>query len=362
MGAGTIVAVSRNPGSRLDELAARLASGGTTLLTVAADVTDEVAMSALFDRFGTELPDLGGIYLAAFAGGPVTLSEMTDADVDLMFRPKLDALAVVHRLSLRTDVSRFVLFSSISGLLGSRWLAHYTATSAFLDTFGYLRRNLGLPATVVNWGMWKSLADHQSDAGQVMSSAGLEPMPDEIAIGALSAVMTPGAPVRTAVVAADWPLLAAAYRTRGSLRIVEELLGDNPDDPGGQTESEFCQSLRRRDLLAEHVGATAAAVIGLAPEQALDPTAGFFQLGMDSLMSVTLQRRLSASLGLALPAAMIYEYPTVSSLTDALAERLGYPAVTDAPATRRSSLESRAQRRAQARRGAATTQRRGRGV
>ena len=368
MGAGTIVAVSRNPGSRLDELAARLASGGTTLLTVAADVTDEVAMSALFDRFGTELPDLGGIYLAAFAGGPVTLSEMTDADVDLMFRPKLDALAVVHRLSLRTDVSRFVLFSSISGLLGSRWLAHYTATSAFLDTFGYLRRNLGLPATVVNWGMWKSLADHQSDAGQVMSSAGLEPMPDEIAIGALSAVMTPGAPVRTAVVAADWPLLAAAYRTRGSLRIVEELLCDNPDDPGGQTESEFCQSLRdcpperRRDLLAEHVGATAAAVIGLTPEQALDPTAGFFQLGMDSLMSVTLQRRLSASVGLALPAAMIYEYPTVSSLTDALAERLGYPAVTDAPATRRSSLESRAQRRAQARRGAATTQRRGRGV
>ena len=81
-----------------------------------------------------------------------------------------------------TRVRHFVLFSSISGLLGSRWLAHYTATSTFLDTFAYARRNLGLPATVVNWGLWKSLADQEADAGQVMANAGLEPMPDEVAI------------------------------------------------------------------------------------------------------------------------------------------------------------------------------------
>ena len=59
---------------------------------------------------------------------------------------------------------QFVLFSSISGLIGSRWLAHYAATSTFLDTFAYARRAMGLPATVVNWGVWKSLADAQSDA------------------------------------------------------------------------------------------------------------------------------------------------------------------------------------------------------
>ena len=52
--------------------------------------TDEAAMTALFDRFGTDLPPLEGIYLAAFAGGPVTLRDMTDDDVTTMFRPKLD--------------------------------------------------------------------------------------------------------------------------------------------------------------------------------------------------------------------------------------------------------------------------------
>ncbi|WP_156737689.1 SDR family oxidoreductase, partial [Mycobacterium sp. E735] len=127
MGAKTIVAVSRNPGSRLDELTESLAAAGTTLVTVAADATDETAMAALFDRFGADLPPLEGIYLAAYAGGPVLLDEMTDDDVTAMFAPKLDAAALLHRLTLTTPVRHFVVFSSISGLTGSRWLAHYTA-------------------------------------------------------------------------------------------------------------------------------------------------------------------------------------------------------------------------------------------
>ena len=269
MGAGTIVAVSRNPAGRLDEVAARLASTGTSLVQVAADATDETAMAALFDRFGTELPALEGIYLAAFAGGPVALSGMTDDDVNAMFGPKLDALALLHTLSLRTAVRQFLLFSSVSGLLGSRWLAHYTATSAFLDTFAYARRHLGLPATVVNWGLWKSLADQQSDANQVMSNAGLAPMSDEVAIRALSLVMSSDAPVRSTVVAADWPLLATAYRTRGALRIVDDLLADDDATDPAMPESEFgialreCPPERRRELLADHIGTLVSDVMGL---------------------------------------------------------------------------------------------------
>ena len=366
MGAATIVAVSRNPGEKLKDLAQQLSSTGTTLVVVAADVTDQLAMTALFDRFGNDLPPLEGIYLAAFAGGPVTLSDMTDADVTTMFGPKLDALGVLHELSLRTDVSHFVLFSSISGLLGSRWLAHYTATSTFLDTFAYARRNLGLPATVVNWGLWKSLSDLQTDAGAVMSNTGLEPMPDEVAIRALPLVMSSDSPTRTTVVDADWPLLAAAYRTRGALRIVDDVLIRDAAVGAEAPESEFrkdlreCAPERRRGLLADHIATLAGNVIGLSAGQTLDPESGFFQLGMDSLMSLTLQRRLSASLGMALPAALIYEYPTVSSLADALCERMGYPAAERSPTSAPSGLGARAQQRARARQGAQASREKGR--
>ena len=365
LGAGTIVAVSRNPGEKLKEIGRQLASSGTALVEVAADVTDESAMAALFARFGTDLPPLEGIYLAAFAGGQVTLSDMTDDDVKAMFRPKLDALGVLHALSLTTSVRHFVLFSSISGLLGSRWLAHYTATSTFLDTFAYARRNIGLPATVVNWGLWKSLVELESDTGEMMSNAGLNPMPDEVAIRALALALSPDSPARTIVADADWPLLAAAYRTRGALHIIDDVLARVDAANSAGPESDFRKALLecppdgRQKMLADHVAASASAVIGMPPSEVMDTEVGFFQLGMDSMMSVTLQRRLSASLGIALPAAFIYEYPTISSLTDALCERMGYATAQQSPVAARSGLGARAQQRARARQGAAANRRKG---
>ncbi len=320
MGAKTIVAVSRNPGERLTALAQSL--DGVNLVQVAADATDTAAMSALFDRFGADLPPLEGIYLAAFAGGPVLLSDMTDDDLRAMFAPKVDAAVLLHGLSLKNPVRHFVLFSSISGLIGSRWLAHYTATSGYLDALAYTRHVMGLPATTVNWGLWKSLADVEQDS-QVSIESGLQPMPDEVAISALPLVMSSAAGVHSVVVAADWPLLAAAYRTRGSLRIVDDLL----PAPGEMRmpESEFrkalqkCQPERRHDMLRDKIAALAAAAMGLPPTESLDPSTGFFQLGMDSLMSVGLQRALSDSLGEVLPTSAVFDYPTVYSLTDYLA-------------------------------------------
>ena len=326
MGARTIVAVSRRGGG-LDGCRQRLPAGEVTLIEVTADAADPAAMTALFDRFGADLPVLEGIYLAAYAGGPVALAEMSDADVTAMFRPKLDAAALLHTLSLRTPVRHFVLFSSISGLLGSRWIGHYTATSTFLDTLAHARRNLGLPATVINWGLWASLAGTPSQTRRVTTQTGLVAMPDQEAIAALSWAMNPGAPVGCAVVDADWTRLAAAYRTRGALRIVDDLLTEHPDTAPAARESQFRHGLRqcppqqRRHLLVDHVATQASTVMGLTPAE-LDPTTGFFQLGMDSLMSVTLQHNLSASLGQPLSPAVIFDYPTVDSLAAHLATLL----------------------------------------
>jgi phthiocerol/phenolphthiocerol synthesis type-I polyketide synthase B len=330
MGAGTVVAVSRNPGTRLDALAESLAAHGTTLVPVAADAADEASMAAVFERFGNDLPPLGGIYLAAFGGGPITLADMTDDDVAGMFAPKLDALAVLHKLSLTTPIRQFVLFASISGLLGSRWLSHYAATTTFLDTFAYARRAAGLPATTVNWGLWKSLADNQIEQErQITLDSGLEPMPDEVAIQALWSMLSPGAPVRSTVVAADWTRLATAYRTRAQLHIVDDLLPAEPTDETGDTPSapmtEFREALRtvepaeRYELLAAHVRASVADAMSLASPQFVDPSAGFFQVGMDSLMSVTLQRSLSETLGQVMPASVVFDYPTVDALSGYLA-------------------------------------------
>jgi len=223
MGASTVVAVSRSGAGKLAELADELKSRGTTVVEVAGDAADESAMAALFERFGTDLPPLEGVYLAALSGSDALLTEMTDADVSAMFRSKLDAAAVLHRLTLRTPVRRFVLFSSITGIIGSRWLGHYTAANTFLGALAYARRNLGLAATVVEWGLWKTWADEKPST----KSAGLHPMPNEVAISMMPAVLSPDAGVRSVVVGADWRRVADAYGMRAPMPVLGALL------PGG---------------------------------------------------------------------------------------------------------------------------------
>ena len=142
-----------------------------------------------------------------------------------------------------------MLFSSISGLIGSRWLAHYAATTTFLDTFAYARRAAGLPATAVNWGLWKSLADNQTEQErQVTLDSGLEPMPDEVAIQALRSVTRarcPG-PVHRRGRGLD-PAghrlshpSSAAHRRRPAAAETPTTTGDAPSAP----KTEFREALR----------------------------------------------------------------------------------------------------------------------
>ena len=262
----------------------------------------------------------------AFGGGPVTLADMTDDDVTAMFRPKLDAVSLLHNLSLRHPVRQFVVFSSISGLTGSRWLAHYAATTTFLDTFAYARRAAGLPATAVNWGLWKSLTDNQTDQErQVTLDSGLEPMPDEVAIQALGVVTGPGAPValhrRRRRLDPTGHRISHPGSTAHRGRPAAHATATSSRHPARRSVRRCAMPnrRRRRDLLVDHVSAQVAAAMGLPSPQSLDRSAGFFQSGMDSLMSVTLQRSLSESLGEALPAAVVFDYPTVDALADYLA-------------------------------------------
>jgi phthiocerol/phenolphthiocerol synthesis type-I polyketide synthase B len=225
-------------------------------------------------------------------------------------------------------VRQFVLFTSISGLLGSRWLGHYAATTTFLDAFAHARRAAGLPATAVEWGWWKSLADNQSDAErQVTLDSGLLPMPDDTAIRALSVLTGPEAPVCCAVVAADWNRLAGAYRSRTALRIIDELTSEQADDmlsgaTGFRAELAACEPGLRHRMLTDHVCTLVAEAMGIASPHLLDRSAGFFQSGMNSLMSVALRRSLSDSLGEELPASVVFDYPTVDDLVGYLAAKL----------------------------------------
>ena len=82
-------------------------------------------------------------------------------------------------------------------------------------------------------------------------------------------------------------------------------------------------------MLIEFVSREVAAVLGLDASQPVPLEKGLFDMGMDSLMSVELKRRLERGGGQTLPSTLTFNYPNVGALAGFLETRL---AIVVAPA------------------------------
>jgi acyl carrier protein len=92
---------------------------------------------------------------------------------------------------------------------------------------------------------------------------------------------------------------------------------------------------RRRAILAAHVAAQVAGVLGLPPER-VDAHTPMRSLGMDSLMAIELRDRLEASLGIPVATTLVWQRPTVAEMAAYLADRLApEPPAPAAPAPAR---------------------------
>ncbi len=150
-----LVLVSRRgpdaPGA--DELAAELAASGADVRVVACDASDRAALAGVIADIPVQHP-LSAVIHAAGTLDDAVVTSLTPERVDSALRAKVDAAWNLHELTRDLKLSAFVMFSSIAGLAGASGQANYAAGNSFLDALAVHRKQQGLPAVSLGWGLW----------------------------------------------------------------------------------------------------------------------------------------------------------------------------------------------------------------
>jgi acyl transferase domain-containing protein len=311
------------------ELAAGLASAGTSVAVLACDIAERGQVAGLVAWIGTSGLRLSAVLHAAGAVQGVPLPEMPVAELARVVAAKAAGAAYLDELTAGLDLDGFVLFSSAAATWGSGGQAGYAAANAFLDGLAAARRARGLAGTSVAWGLWGGGGMGGGVAGEVLRRLGLGAMDPGLAVQALGQVLD-GDETQLTVAEVDWARFAPAF----TLRRPSMLIGDLPEvrqvlaaGEGGLTAGPSTSLTRRlaglpRDgqlrVLADLIRAEAAAVLGHSGLDAVPPGRAFRDLGFDSLTAVELRDRLTAVTGLALPATLVFDYPTPVATADYL--------------------------------------------
>ncbi|KAJ5748316.1 ketoacyl-synt-domain-containing protein [Penicillium nucicola] len=194
-GARHLIFLSRSAGRLPDHrtFACELERQGCEVAMISGDVSrPEDIKKALSSAAGRVI---GGVIQMSMVLQDESLAKMTHSQWLQATQPKVDGTLNLHRaLEVHeSGLDFFVLFSSMSGVVGTVGQSNYAAANSFLDAFVTYRRQLGRVASVLNLGIVEDIGvvHHDQPTLNRVKSTGARLIREDAVIDALHAAILP---------------------------------------------------------------------------------------------------------------------------------------------------------------------------
>jgi phthiocerol/phenolphthiocerol synthesis type-I polyketide synthase A len=280
---------------------------GVSVDTVGLDVGSREAVQALLDgRDEAGLPAIRGVIHAAGVTEAQLLTEMDDNRLQRTLWPKISGAQALHEAFPPGSIDFFFLTAAAGAVFGVPGQGAYAAANAYLDGLARARHRQGCHTVSLDWVTWQGLgfATDAQVAVQELERVGSRPItPDEAFTGweqvdrydVGQAVMAPLPSAEATTSETDGATPAKAWSQMSAEEILTKL------------ESGL------RGILSRELR---------MPEGELELNRPFAELGLNSVMAMSVRRQTEQFVGMELSATMLFNHPTVASFAAHLAKKL----------------------------------------
>jgi NADPH:quinone reductase-like Zn-dependent oxidoreductase/acyl carrier protein len=310
---------------------AELKQHGANVMVAPVDVASAADLARVLGEARKSLPPLRGVFHAAMVLDDAPLHEITRDRFLRVLAPKVAGAWNLHEQTQKDPLDYFVLYSSVSAVVGNPGQGNYVAANLYLDVLAHDRRAQGLPALAVDWGVVRDVGVVATRAALArhLENIGMIPLPARAMLDALGTLLQTPA-VQSTILRADWSLIRRSFpvlKESPRLSLLKGRTVDEETDSGLKEGDSLVDALKsapveeRQAKLQAFVCEVVARVLGTSGSK-LDTEEPLTKLGMDSLMAVELATRLKKEIQIDIPTMTFMRGPSISQLTTSLLELL----------------------------------------
>lgn len=324
----TLVLLGRSvrDGQRV-EFEQQLKNVGGNAIYLSVDIADYTALRAAVLHAVQQFGPIRGVIHSAGVINDAVVQNMTPIMLEQVCAPKIQGTINLYNAVNDQPLDFMLLFSSVMAWLAYAGQANYVAANAFLDGFAKIAaQRSAFPVKVINWGHWGETGMASSDYyRERIARMGIQEISTQEGLAAIEAVL-----------ANDWQQLVVMKANDNVLadmgvvnrkQAIAPITEAPPFLLPSVEQLKDLQSAETTELLVNSLGTLIAKAMRMDTQQLLgDKTAflklRFTSLGIDSLTTVDLRKRIRDWLGVDVPADVLIGGALIGEVIDLLKQQI----------------------------------------